>query len=170
MMSYYLALVFYPTLVILLLDRMTDGCTEPQIEESCINNGRSHESFLMLQPTYSYNGIQHYINIHRFPRDREHRLRRCAWQEGNAYNSTCPHHWVLNLDRNRKPERLLEAKCNCNAHMPCLDGISGSRCVPVKYYIYVLRKNGCNGTHYEYVQTVEPITVGCTCSYPAQTG
>ena len=165
-MPYYLELICYLTLAILLLDKTTNGCIEPQIEETCIDSGQSHESFLMLQPTYIHNDIQHYINIHRIALDGEQRLRRCEWQEGTTYNSTCPHHWVLNRDTNRKPERLLEAKCNCNAHMPCLDGISGSRCVPVKYYIYVLRKNGCNGTHYEYVQTVEPITVGCTCSYP----
>ena len=69
-------------------------------------------------------------------------------------------------DENRRPKKLFEAKCNCDKNTPCLNGDSASRCLPVKYYINVLRKNKCEGGVYSYVPIIEAITVGCTCSYP----
>ena len=93
---------------------------------------------------------------------------KCTWQSGNMYNSTCPHHYVLNTDRRRKPSTIIEARCNCNEDQPCLDGVEGSRCRPVKYFIPVLRYNGHRHkcAAFRYSETLEEITVGCTCTYP----
>ena len=99
--------------------------------------------------------------------DSEH-ADKCTWQSGNMYNSTCPHHYVLNTDRKRKPTTIIEARCNCDENQPCLDGIEGSRCRPVKYFIPVLRYNGHRHkcAPFRYSETLEEITVGCTCTYP----
>ena len=114
--------------------------------------------------------VEEYINVRRVTVtsnvDPTHK--QCTWQTGSSYSSTCPHHYVINYDPNRQPKRILEAKCNCNENMRCLNGRRGSRCVPVKYYINVIRKSGCErpGNVFTYSHVVEAITVGCTCAYP----
>lgn len=142
-------------------------CREPKLDDDCLNSGDIHDSFLMMERNIerSYD-VEEYVNIHRTPYGRTTGSDHCTWQNGNRYNSSCPHHYVTNYDENRRPERLLEAKCNCDETMPCLDGVVGSRCIPVKYYLTVLRKNGCHRGSYTYTKTIESITVGCTCAYP----
>ena len=141
-------------------------CGEPKLDEHCLNSGDQHDSFLMRerQVEQSYD-VQLYVDIQKDFRGTPG-SDQCTWQNGNRYNSSCPHHYITNVDENRRPKRLLEAKCNCDETRPCLDGIEGSRCVPVTYYLTVLRKNGCHGGLYTYTKTVESITVGCTCAYP----
>ena len=85
--------------------------------------------------------------------------RRCA------YRSTCPWHYVLNTDVNRKPMELVEARCEyqcCNKRNTC--SISDSKCKPIMYYIPVLRRSGCRNGVYTYVQVNEALAAGCTCT------
>ena len=146
--------------------RTLPECKETNIEELCTKSWETHESFLMQDFQYEPNyDIQVFKNTKLSKISRSHEDHQCTWQTGHKYNSTCPHHYVINYDPNRRPTTLLEAKCNCNGHMNCLNGDEGSRCVPVKYYTHVLRKSGCDGHYYTYTKTVEPITVGCTCAY-----
>ena len=83
------------------------------------------------------------------------------------YNSTCPHHYVLNTDSNRKPETIIEVRYNCKADQPFLDSIEVSRYMPVKYFIPVLLYNGHRHkcAAFRYSQTTEEITVGCILSH-----
>jgi hypothetical protein len=84
----------------------------------------------------------------------------------NSYNinaaSSCPWHYVLNVDPNRIPGSIIEAKCNCR-NRPCVNGGGNSQCEPLKYNIRVLRKYGCENGKFLYKRTSERITVGCTC-------
>lgn len=143
-------------------------CREPEIAYHCldIDVDEPHDSFLMKEGhiTQAYD-VQEYVNIYRISTARTTDSHQCKWQRGQRYNSTCPHHYVINHDKNRRPKTLLEAKCNCNENMPCLDGLAGSRCEPVKYFLTVLRKNGCHNGSYTYTKSIESITVGCTCAY-----
>ena len=147
--------------------RVKHRCREPKLEDNCVSNSPIHESFLMMEQEYvPRNDINAFVNIRRKALTSHDGVEQCTWQNGNSVNSTCPHHYVINYDPNRRPKRLLEAECNCNKNMPCLNGDRESRCVPIQYYIEVLRKTGCDGRHFIYTRTVEPITVGCTCAYP----
>lgn len=76
--------------------------------------------------------------------------------------SSCPWHYVLNVDPNRIPQSIVEARCNCR-NRPCVGGSGNSRCEPLKYNIRVLRKYGCEDGVFLYKRTFETITVGCTC-------
>ena len=141
-------------------------CWRPAVQDNPCVLGTLHDSYLMLDPEYQAPtaDVRSYKNISysKFKGNDQ-----CAWQNGNSYSSSCPHHYVLNYDENRRPNTLIEAKCNCDENTPCLNGTETSRCVPVKYYITVLRKNGCRvDGKYSYTTAIEPITVGCTCAYP----
>ena len=154
------------SIVQLSLGRATHRCREPQLDNNCLNDGPFHESFLMMEPevTLTYD-VESFVNIQRTKIEGSPGYDQCAWQTGRGHNLTCPHHYVVNYDPNRRPKTLMEAKCNCSENMRCLNGGERSRCVPIKYFIYVMRKNGCHKGLYTYRQTVEPITVGCTCAH-----
>ena len=141
-------------------------CREPEPDISYYQGNR-HDSFLLLLPELPQTrDIRYSTNIQRTKIQGKYGFDQCAWQPGSQYNSTCPHHYVINYDKNRRPKTLVEAKCNCNLSTPCLGGAETSRCVPIKYYISVLRKDGCAGGVYTYTPTTESINVGCTCAYP----
>lgn len=77
-------------------------------------------------------------------------------------HSTCPWHYVLNVDYHRIPSRMMEARCNCTNR--CLGGTAKSRCEPVYYYYRVYRKVDEDRNGYcAYKETIEAISVGCTC-------
>ena len=139
-------------------------CWRPSRQDNPCVLGDQHDSFLMENPEdhVPTADVIDYSAIHYSRRTGNDQ---CAWQTGSGYISSCPHHYVLNYDANRRPKKLVEAKCNCDKNTPCLNGTETSRCVPVKYYITVLRKNGCSGNTTTYTKAVEPITVGCTCAY-----
>ena len=134
-------------------------CWRPNRQDNPSVLGALHDSFLMLNPENqaSTSDVAKYTKINGNDQ--------CAWQTGGRYSSSCPHHFMLNFNENRRPKVLIEAKCNCDENTPCLNGTKASRCVPLKYYITVLRKNGCSGDTSTYTKAVEPITVGCTCAY-----
>ena len=169
--------IFHVLFVLTLMEtansRATKQCKEPKdLGRSCVDASSAHESFNMIELNSITNDVKAFIDIRRTSLARDAYSEQCAWQtgNGNSYNSSCPHHYVMNEDPNRRPKVLLEAKCNCDESQPCLNGQPGTRCMPVKYYINVLRKNGCDGSSFTYTQTVEPITVGCTCAYPISAG
>lgn len=71
--------------------------------------------------------------------------------------ATCPWTFVKNVDHDRVPSELWEAKCacRCGLHNPdCLQ----YRCVPVYTYITVLRRKNCMNVS----QEIFPLSVGCT--------
>ena len=139
-------------------------CREPKLPKI---TSQVHESFLMMEEHYEPTvDVQAFVNIRRTPISGSDGSDQCSWQSQSKYNSSCPYHYVINNDPNRRPQSLLEVKCNCNENSPCLNGGEGSRCVPVRYFINVWRKTGCDGVHFTYTRTVEQITVGCTCIYP----
>ena len=133
-------------------------CWRPSRQDNPSVLGDRHDSFLMENPEdhVPTADVIDYSDIYYSRRTGNDQ---CAWQTGSGYISSCPHHYVLNYDENRRPKELVEAKCNC------VNSTVSSRCVPVKYYITVLRKNGCSGNTFTYTEAVEPITVGCTCAY-----
>ena len=168
-----LALVYNVLLVIpQSFSRSFRRCIEPELDyRSSMNREPLHESFLMMEPAVSMTyDVEAFVNIRRTELDGELGYDQCTWQTGYRYNSTCPHHYVINFDPNRRPERLLEVKCNCGKNQRCLNGAEGSWCAPITYSMYVLRKNGCDHGVYTYTQTVEQITVGCTCVHEKEEG
>lgn len=144
------------------VDTLSFGNGQAEVDEIFYNSDKAHTPLYYTEKMKS-------IVINRIRRRGESNQEdRCTWQNGLMYNTTCPHHFIKNTDKNRIPEIIIEARCNCNEIQTCLDGIPGSRCKPVKYFIPVLRYNGrrhkCDA--FRYTQTVEEITVGCTCTYP----
>ena len=139
-------------------------CWKPSRQDNPSVLGDQHDSYLMLNPEdhMPTSDVINYTNIS-YIKIKGNDL--CAWQTGSGFISSCPHHYELNYDENRRPKELIEAKCNCDENTPCLNSTETSRCLPVKYYITVLRKNGCSGNTSTYTKAVEPITVGCTCAY-----
>ena len=168
----WLIIVFILQLMNITRSRPANNC--PQMDFLCFTKGRDeidelfHDSETTYTPLYDIERFKN-VKLTKLERygDSEH-ADKCTWQSGIMYNSTCPHHYVLNTDSNRKPETIIEVRCNCKEHQPCLDGIEGSRCMPVKYFIPVLRYNGHRHkcAAFRYSQTTEEITVGCTCTHP----
>ena len=165
--------------------RREQRCREPVLERYQ-HFPQEHESFQMLRNNCQNKLIERCIysptnksvtkDVDAFIKIRNWSLpsningpahKQCTWQTGNGYLSMCPHHYVINYDTNRRPKRILEAKCNCNLEKRCLNGNKHSRCVPVKYYTNVLRKSGCDSKRqkFTYKHVIEAITVGCTCAY-----
>lgn len=138
------------------------GCSEPGDLDVRFHDNM-HESFLLLTASdhRRSSDTRFYENIYRAHVQGN---RTCNFPENsNAATSTCPWHYILNVDQNRRPVEIIEAKCNCPGQ--CLSGPPNSKCHPVKYFIRVLRKYSCDfeTRTFLYRQTVEPITVGCTC-------
>lgn len=68
-----------------------------------------------------------------------------------SVQSTCPWHFVKNIDPNRRPRTIIEAHCSTSccrrsSESCCADGIRPgcSCCQPIYYYVYVLRRTGCD--------------------------
>ncbi|XP_056016772.1 interleukin 17-like protein [Ostrea edulis] len=89
-----------------------------------------------------------------------------------SVKSTCPWHFVKNVDPNRRPKTIIEAQCSFScckrsARTCCdLNNAPGcTRCQPIYYYVHVLRRTGCDVTtrRYTYENKLEKITAGCTC-------
>ena len=80
-----------------------------------------------------------------------------------SQRSTCPYYYRVNIDVNRYPSRITEAKCSC---VSCLNakGDSTLGCEEVKYFIRVLRRTGCVNGVYVYTPKIETLNVGCTCA------
>lgn len=138
------------------------GCVEP-LDLDLRFTDNMHESFLMLTSSQHRRSrdIRFYEDIRRMHISGN---RTCSTHDSpDQVTSQCPWHYVLNVDQNRRPVELIEAKCNCQG--PCVNGPANSKCHPVKYYIRVLRKYGCDleTRTFLFRQTVEPLTVGCTC-------
>ena len=84
-------------------------------------------------------------------------------EPGLEKRSMCPWYYIHNIDEDRFPAILTEARCKCpnkclaNPTLPC---------DPINYNILVLRKNTavCDGDYYTYDVGYQPIAVGCTCA------
>jgi len=78
--------------------------------------------------------------------------------------SLCPWHYIINVDEDRYPSHLTEARCLVD----CVDNalVSSER---INYNVLVLRKNTavCDGNYYTYDLGYQPVGVGCTCAAPA---
>ena len=79
--------------------------------------------------------------------------------------SLCPWYYIYNVDEDRFPETLTEARCRCDE---CLDNAMVP-CERINYNLLVLRKNTtvCDGDYYTYDVGYQSIGVGCTCAVPA---
>lgn len=71
--------------------------------------------------------------------------------------TACPWHHVLNINKRRIPQVLVEAKCNCNH---CIQGSKNTWCVGINKVLFRAR---CNSGEYSYTETLEEVNVGCTC-------
>uniref|UniRef100_A0A914CNS7 Interleukin-17 n=1 Tax=Acrobeloides nanus TaxID=290746 RepID=A0A914CNS7_9BILA len=75
-----------------------------------------------------------------------------------------PKKFRLNHDENREPKFLSEAYCLCRKSR----GISGSYCMPIKREVAVLKRILCDPVtkRFEYIKSVQTITVGCHSVLP----
>lgn len=89
-----------------------------------------------------------------------------------SIQSTCPWHFVKNIDPNRRPRTIIEAQCSTSccrrsSESCCADGIRPgcSRCQPIYYYVHVLRRTGCDVVTrmFTYETKLERVVAGCTC-------
>lgn len=71
--------------------------------------------------------------------------------------ANCPWTFVRNIDQNRVPDTLWEAKCACECGVNITD-CRHYRCMPVYTYIKVLKRVGCTEIREEFF----PLAVGCT--------
>ncbi|KAK3084564.1 hypothetical protein FSP39_015495 [Pinctada imbricata] len=79
--------------------------------------------------------------------------------------SSCPYYYRKNIDSNRVPRVITEAKCACQRCLkPCLISkdcrVRRSKCKETYIYIDVMRKHNLQG---DYMTIVEPVAVGCSC-------
>lgn len=70
---------------------------------------------------------------------------------------TCPWTFGKNVDNDRVPRELWEAKCACRCGLHRADCLQ-YRCVPVYTYVTVLRRKNCTTV----TQEIFPLSVGCT--------
>lgn len=70
---------------------------------------------------------------------------------------TCPWTFGKNVDNDRVPRELWEAKCACRCGLRRTDCLQ-YRCVPVYTYVTVLRRKNCTNV----TQEIFPLSVGCT--------
>ena len=78
-----------------------------------------------------------------------------------SQRAICPWTFILNIDKNRIPREITEAKCltdsvNLRRKKKC-------KCSEIKYYTYVLRRTRRTGNSYIYRSVLEPISAGCIC-------
>ena len=87
-----------------------------------------------------------------------------TWPSSQApvrVRSLCPWYFVKQIDQHRYPRALMQAKCICDE---CV-GKPDSMCQPILHYIRVLHKNEeISGDICKYIESWEPISVGCTCA------
>ncbi|XP_052074442.1 uncharacterized protein LOC127712179 [Mytilus californianus] len=92
----------------------------------------------------------------------------------NKYvEESCPHYFVLDVDDNRIPEVILQAKCKCSK---CLElnsygsfqNSSYAGCETVDYYSRVLRVTNCVNGYFKYDEVWEPVAVACRCTNQRQ--
>ncbi|KAH3817046.1 hypothetical protein DPMN_118574 [Dreissena polymorpha] len=74
--------------------------------------------------------------------------------------TSCPWHFVLNYNKRRMPQVLVEAKYNCKH---CIEGGKTTRCVGIKFYHKVLFPDRCTSGEYRCTEALEGVSVGCTC-------
>ncbi|KAL3857119.1 hypothetical protein ACJMK2_011814 [Sinanodonta woodiana] len=132
-----------------------------------------HESFYMINPALDSSFLISDLFVKDVRRTILYGTRHCSAGAMNKLpvtyhlrNTSCPFHLVMNSDPNRIPAILMEARCNCNRGKTCIGGDINSRCAPIKYFVRAIRKTALCGADgfYEYKHTLEPITVGCTCT------
>ena len=75
-----------------------------------------------------------------------------------SQRSVCPWIFRRNIDNNRVPRTLYDVKCACKRAI----GLNRAKCKPVFSYMKVLRRKGCVNGIYEYIEIIEPVSVGCT--------
>lgn len=78
-----------------------------------------------------------------------------------SQSSSCPWMFQLNIDVNRIPREIFEAKCRTRTCLNTnMEGCIEHRCEEIKYFTWVKRRNGVHS----FVKVLEPISVGCTCA------
>ena len=87
-----------------------------------------------------------------------HRHSKCALEKKIHTLATCPWTFVRNIDPNRKPEVLIEAKCACTSPANDVNQI----CYSVTQYMMVYRRTHCYLGMYQYKRVWEPVIVACT--------
>lgn len=137
---------------------------------------RLHDSFglLTIQNQKDSGQYNPYKDLHRKSRRSisvDPTEERCPTNLEHVRDS-CPHFYVLDVDNKRIPKIIIQAKCKC---LKCLNfdqlnqpnefNDTYMSCIPVNYYSRVLRVKGCtaDGFH-KYVETWEPVAVGCSCA------
>ncbi|CAG2235244.1 unnamed protein product [Mytilus edulis] len=78
-----------------------------------------------------------------------------------SQRALCPWTFVRNIDENRIPREITEAKC---LKEPVTDQHKKTcRCKEIKFYTYVLRTVINNDGVYQNRSILEPISAGCAC-------
>lgn len=84
-------------------------------------------------------------------------------------DNPCPHYYVLDVDDNRIPKILLQAKCRCS-ECSINDGMrkgeSSFECAEVFYYPLVMRATKCSGdtnSQMQFEEVLESVSAGCAC-------
>lgn len=75
--------------------------------------------------------------------------------------SSCPWRFELNVDENRIPREIFEAKCrtrHCSGSV--IGGCELQRCEEIKHFTFVKRRV----SESTFKSILEPIAVGCTCA------
>lgn len=84
-------------------------------------------------------------------------------------DNPCPHYYALDVDDNRIPKMLLQAKCRCS-ECSLNDGVNkGERsfeCSEVFYYPLVMRVTKCSNesdSRMQFEEVLESVSAGCAC-------
>lgn len=146
----------------------TEECVSPAISTDFTKpfSILTDESMAVVDPAYRHTVVEGNVtttNILVEPRGGsafvEHRLR-----------AICPWTYVENVDNERIPSTIVEAKCirrrcrGCSSHYYHDSQLRRPACSEVYYYASVMRKTGCdeNGRS-QYETALQRISVGCTC-------
>lgn len=100
-----------------------------------------------------------------------------SWLNKNCpkydYENPCPHYFALDVDDNRIPNVLLQAKCKCSeclqkdGNRPKHHDQTGLGCREIYHYSVVMRATKCSDEgEMLFEEVYEPISVGCACKRP----
>ncbi|VDI54822.1 Hypothetical predicted protein, partial [Mytilus galloprovincialis] len=78
--------------------------------------------------------------------------------QGYSQRALCPWTFVRNIDENRIPREITEAKCLKKFRLG-----KTCQCTEIKFYTYVLRTVINNDGAYQNKSMLEPISAGCAC-------
>ena len=117
-----LIIMFILSLMHIMASKKSPKCQK--IDFWCFMRGTEEvdELFLASETYTPRNDVEHFkdVKLSKLERygDSEH-ADKCTWQNGIMYNSTCPHHYVLNIDKkgNLLPSQRLGVTAMKTSHV-----------------------------------------------------